>query len=410
MKLALLLTFVVLHGVASAQEWTRFRGPEGSGISKATGFPDSFTAEDFSWQTALPGPGISSPVLWGDRLFLTSETSEAGQRLVMAFDAGSGQELWRASDAFGAEGKHQFNSFASSTPCVDADRLYLAWTSSGTMKVRALTHDGKPLWQTGLGTYAEEHGSGTSPVLAGGVLVMSKDNGSSDSFIAGLNPSDGSIAWKHPRQSVRTPFATPVVIKQKSGAEAVILTGNPAALTCLNAADGKLLWEVQSPTPSDRPVASPALAGDICFMSTGQGGGGRNSVAVRMTDPKPDILWQNRKGLPYVPSPVGAGNRLYMLSDGGVLTCVKAEDGAEVYSERVFTDKAYSSPVMAGDRLFITGRSGQVAVIATGDKFQKVGEGQLGADTDATPAIAGGRMFFRTRTHLLCLPSTMPQP
>ena len=131
---------------------------------------------------------------------------------------------------------------------------------------------------------------------------------------------------------------------------------------------------------------------------------------MRMTDPKPDILWQNRKGLPYVPSPVGAGNRLYMLSDGGVLTCVKAEDGAEVYSERVFADKAYSSPVMAGDRLFITGRSGQVAVIATGDKFQKVGEGQLGADTDATPAIAGGRMFFRTRTHLLCLPSTMPQP
>ena len=411
MKLTLFLTFVVLHGAASAQEWTRFRGPEGSGTSKATGFPDSFTAKDFSWQAALPGPGISSPVLWGDRLFLTSETAETGERLVMAFDAAGGQELWRVKDAFGtAEGKHPFNSFASSTPCVDAGRLYLAWTSAGSMKAQALTHDGKPLWNTDLGTYAEEHGSGSSPVLAGGVLVISKDNGSSDSFIAGLNPSDGSIVWKHARQSVRTPFATPLVIKQENGAEAVIVAGNPAALTCLNAADGKLLWEVQSATPSDRPVASPVMAGEICFMSTGQGGGGKNSVAVRITDSKPDILWQNRKGLPYVPSPVGVGNRFYILSDGGVLTCVKAEDGSEVYSERIFTDKAYSSPVLVGDRLFITGRSGQVAVIAAGDKYQKLGDGQLGEDTDATPAIAGGRMFFRTKTHLICLPAAKPQP
>ena len=410
MKLPLLFAFVVLNGAASAQEWTRFRGPDGSGTSKAAGFPSSFSKQDFSWQTALPGPGISSPVLWGNRLFLTSETAEPGQRLIMAFDASDGKELWRVKDTFGTEGKHQFNSFASSTPCVDETRLYLAWTSGGSLKVQALTHEGKPLWNTDLGSYAEAHGSGSSPVLAGAVLVISKDNASSDSFIAGLSPANGSIVWKHARKSVRTPFATPLVIKQKNGAEAVILPGNPAALTCLNAADGKLLWEVQSPTPSDRAVASPALAGDICFMSTGEGGGGRNSVAVRITDPKPDILWQNRKGLPYVPTPVGSGNRFYVLSDGGVLTCVKAEDGSEVYSERVFTDKAYSSPVLAGDRLIITGRSGQVAIVAAGDKFQKLGEGHLGADTDSTPAIAGGRLFFRTKTHLLCLPGTKPQP
>jgi len=279
------------------------------------------------------------------------------------------------------------------------------------MKVLALSHEGQPQWTQDLGPYAEEHGSGASPVLAGGVLVVSKDNVGNDSFIAGLKPEDGSTVWKHARQSVRTPFATPLVIRQADGKEAVILAGNPKALTCLNAADGKLLWEVENASPTDRAVASPVLAGDICFMTMGQGGTGKGCAAVRVTDPKPEILWQNRKGLPYVPTALARGKRLYLLGDGGVLTCVRAEDGSEVYSERVFTDKAYSSPVLAGDKIICTGRSGQVAVIAAGDTFKKLGEGQLGEDSDATPAIAGGRLFFRTRTHLICLPSAeKPQP
>lgn len=411
MKTHLLLALTFLTGAVSAQEWTRFRGPGGNGASPAAGFPDSFTAKDFSWQADLPGPGISSPVLWGNRLFLTSEAEEAGHRMVLAFDAASGKELWRVKDTFSTHGKHQFNSFASSTPCVDADRLYLAWTSAGNMKAQALSHEGKTLWSTDLGAYAEEHGSGSSPVLAGGVLVVSKDNAGGDSFIAGLKPSDGSVVWKHPCQSARTPFATPLAVRLPNGTDAVIVAGNPAALTCLKASDGKVLWQVEVSSPTDRPVASPTLSGDICFLSMGQGGGGKISLAVRITDPKPEIIWQNRKGLPYVPSPVGAGNRFYVLNDGGVLSCLRAEDGSEVYHERVFSDKAYSSPVLVGDRLFCVGRSGQVAVIAAGDTFKKLGEGQLGEATDATPAIAGGRLFFRTRTHLMCLPaSEQPRP
>lgn len=412
MKIPLCLTLTLFMGTAFAQEWTRFRGTDGSGISTASGFPDSFNESQFSWKVALPGPAVSSPVLWGNKLFLTSETAEAGQRVVMAFDATGGKELWRVNDQFSVRGKHNFNSFASSTPCVDGDRLYLAWTSGDSLKVMALSHDGKPLWTQDLGAYAEPHGSGSSPVLAGGVLVVAKDNAGSDSFIAGLKPADGSILWKHSRQSTRTPFATPLVIRQADGKEAVILTGNPKALTCLNAADGKLIWEVENASEGDRPVASPSLAGDICYMTVGQGGNGKACVAVRVTDAKPEILWQNRKGLPYVPTALGSGKRFYLLGDGGVLTCLNAADGSEVYSERVFTDKAYSSPVMVGNKIICTGRSGQVAVIAAGDTFKKLGEGHLGEATDATPAIAGGRAFFRTKTHLICLPSSpaVPQP
>ncbi len=411
MKISLLFALTLFSGAVSAQEWTRFRGPDGSGSSAAGGFPDHFGEGDFAWKVALPGPGIASPVLWGSRLFLTSETAEAGKRVVLAFDAASGRELWRVEDRFSVYGQHQFNSFASSTPCVDGERLYLAWTSGGNLQVMALSHEGKALWTRDLGAYGEEHGSGSSPVLAGGVLVVPKDNVGGESFIAGLKPSDGTVVWKHARQSVRTPFSTPLVFRQADGREAVVLTGNPQALTCLDAADGRVLWEVENPSPTDRAVGSPTLAGGICFMTMGQGGTGKASVAVRVSEAKPSILWQRSKGLPYVPSALGDGKRIYLLGDGGVLTCLRAEDGTEVYSERVFADKVYSSPVMAGDRIYCTGRSGEVAVVAAGDTFRKLGEGQLGAASDATPAIAGGRLFFRSKTHLLCLPSaSTPRP
>lgn len=408
---SLLLALVLTTGGLGAQEWTQFRGPGGSGVGVGAGFPGAFSEKDFAWNIELPGPGISSPVLWGGKLFLTSELAEKGERAVLAFDAATGKELWRVADRFSAHGQHQFNSFASSTPCVDKDRLYLAWTSGETMKVMALSHEGKSAWTVDLGPYREDHGSGSSPVLAGGVLVVAKDNVGSDSFILGLNPADGSVRWKHARQSVRTPFATPLVVRRADGGDSVIVAGNPKALTCLNAADGKLLWEVEQPSPGDRAVASPALAGDVCYMTMGQGGTGKVAVAVRVTDAKPKVIWQNRKGLPYVPTPLGVGNRLYLLGDGGVLTCLDAADGREIYNERVFTDKAYGSPVMAGDRIYCVGRSGQVAVVAAGDEFKKIGEGRLGEATDSTPAIAEGKVFFRTRTHLMALPAaTKPQP
>ncbi|MES2708913.1 MAG: PQQ-binding-like beta-propeller repeat protein [Verrucomicrobiota bacterium] len=412
MKLPLLplLLFSLCVAEAGAQEWTRFHGPDGGGISKAEGFPSSFGEKDWSWKIELPGPGISSPVLWGTKLFLTSEGGEKGQRFVLAYDATTGRELWRVPDTFTAHGKHQFNSFASSTPCVDADRLYLSWASGGSMKVMALTHEGKPAWNKDLGSYHEDHGSGASPILAGGVLVIVKDNVGGDSFIAGLKPSDGSIVWRHERLSTRTPFATPLVFRQKDGAEAVLLPGNPKALTCLNAADGKLLWEVENATPGDRPVASPVIADGVCYATVGQGGIGKSCVAVRVTDARPDILWQIRKGIPYVPTAVGSGKLLYLLGDGGILSCVKAADGEVLYTERVFADKAYSSPVLVGDKLYCVGRSGQVAVVQAGETFKKLGEATLGEDTDSTPAIAGGRIFFRTRTRLMSLPASRDAP
>ena len=390
----------------AAGDWPGFRGGDARAASAEKGFPDTFTEKDFAWNVALPGTGVSSPAVKDGRLYLTADTGSGGKRLVLCLRATDGGEVWRHEDNYEAHAQHRFNSFASSTPCVDGNRVYISWTSGGAMTAMALTLDGKPSWRTDLGPYQEEHGSGASPVLADGVLVVVKDNVGPSSFLFGLNPEDGSVIWKLPRQNKRTPFATPVVLKTKTEGAVVIFAGQPHALTAVRARDGKLLWEVENEVPDQRAVGSPAVAGDIVYMTVGSGGAGRGSVAVKVSEEKGELVWQSRKGMPYVTSPLGLGDHIYTLGDGGILSCVNAGDGSEVWSERVFSDKAYSSPVAVDGKIFCVSRNGSVAVVASGPEFRILGTGALGGECDATPAVSDGRMFFRTRDHLLCLPAS----
>lgn len=408
-RLVLLLPVLFLLNVqARAREWPRFRGPDGSGLAQTGGIPAGFTEKDFAWRVDLPGGGVSSPVVWGDRVFLTSEGAAEGERFVLCYDAASGKELWRHKDTFQVHGRHRFNSFASGTPCLDGERLYLAWATGGTMRALALTHDGAKVWERDLGDYHEEHGSGASPALAGGLLIVVKDHvGEGESFVAGLNPATGETVWKTPRKSERTPFSTPLVTRTPDGEEAVILSSNPVALAALRARDGKVLWEVKNRLPDQRAVGSPAATNGVFYATAGSGGNGRGGVAVR---PKAgggaETIWQLKKAMPYVPSPIGYDGHFYLLGDGGVLTKARASDGEILWSERVFRNQAYSSPVIADGKILCVSRSGKVAVAGTGERFEILGEADLGEDCDATPAIAGGRVFFRTRTRLLCLPAT----
>ena len=398
--LRLALTFAAaLASQAPAQEWTRFHGNGGS--APAEGLPATFTAADFAWKTPLPGTGVSSPVVWGERLFVTAEL-ESGQRALLCFSTTDGKELWRLADKFEAHGKHRFNSFASSTPVVDKDRVCLAWTSGGSMLVLAADHSGRRLWQVDLGPYAEEHGSGASPVMAGGVLVVVKDSEGADGFIAGLKPTDGSILWKLPRRSARTPFSTPVVVEAAPGSWQVITSSNPDALTCIDAATGKVVWNHANPQAGQRAVGSPALAAGVCFAAVGQGGKANAAVAVSAKDGS--LLWEGGKSLPYVPTPLALDDHFVFLNDGGILSAIKAADGKPAWSERVFQDQAYSSPVCAGDRIYCVSRSGKVAVVAADPAaFKLLGTAELGEPSDATPAVSGGRLFIRTARSLVCL-------
>lgn len=408
-----LILSILLPATAPAGDWASFRGPDASGVSRSDFvFPVPFGDQDVEWRAGLPGRGASSPVVYGGKVYLTCEAAEDSKRLVVCLSLADGREVWRVEDSFAPYGKHSFNSFASSTPAADEHGVYLAWSSGDRMIAVALSHDGRKRWQTDLGPYHEEHGSGASPVLAGGRLIVGKDNVGAESFLAGLDPADGSILWKVPRSSSRTPFSSPVPVRHSDGRECVVVAGNPVALTCVSAADGAVVWEVNYPDhdPALRPVASPVRAGETLFAAVGQGGAGKSGIAVKAGGNVPAIAWEGRKSLPYVPTPLALGGRLYVAGDGGVLTCVDPADGRELWSERVFRDKVYSSPVSSGGRIYVLSRSGRLAAVSVTDGFRLLGETSLGEATDATPAISGNRLILRTNTRVICLRGSAAVP
>lgn len=406
-----LFAVLCLTTAAQAQEWARFLGTNGSATGRAPELPAKFAETSFAWKTDLPGTGVSSPVVWGDRVILTAELPEGGQRAVLCYSLATGKEIWRMADKFQPHGKHKFNSFASSTPVVDKDRIYLAWSSGGSMRALALTHEGKRIWEKEIGPYSETHGSGASPVLAGGVLIVSSDCEGGSGGITALKPENGDIAWNVPRSSARTPFSTPLAFEESPGQWRIVISSNPKALTCIDPKDGKVLWELDNPSPGNRAVGSAAICDGVIFAAVGQGGTGRTSIAAKVANGKAEKVWEAKKAMPYVPTPLSLNGHFLFLGDGGILSSVRASDGQTLWSERLFQDQAYSSPVCSGDKIFCISRNGTVATVqANAKEFKLLGTTKLDDPCDSTPAIAGGKLIIRTAHKLLCVPGEKIQP
>ncbi len=410
MKYFVLLSFIsalVGANCVYAQEWPRFRGPNGSGVNAAAkDLPVSFTDQDYRWKVELPGPGTSSPALWGSKLFLTSEGANEGSREVLCFDSATGKQLWSHSDTFKPHGHHKFNNFASATPAVDADHVFIAWTSGDEMHVLALSHVGKKIWEANLGFFSEEHGSGASPVVVGNVLVVAKDHHLDGAFLTGLSVADGKTLWKIPRKTARSAFSTPLVVDASTPKPVVVFTSNPNAMTAVDPQTGKILWNRDyEQTTEFRAVGSAAYCDGVYFTNVGQGTSGRAGVALKVVNGKPETAWELPKAMPYVPTPLALDGHFYVLNDGGILSCLKAATGAVVYSERV-AENAYSSPVCGGNQIYCISRTGKITVVKAGEKFEVLGKGELGEACESTPAIANGMIFIRTAKRLVALGGT----
>ena len=403
---ALALAAALLIGSsATAQDWTRFRGPGGQGHGEGTAIPSSFDAKAYRWRVELAGPGHSSPVVWGERLFLTTADPEAGKRWIVCHGTGDGAELWRTEVTFEAHGQHRLNSFASSTPAVDADGVYLAWTTGESLEALALDHAGKRLWRRELGAFRARHGSGSSPLVVGGVVVIGNDNEGPESFLTGLDAATGEEVWRRERESVRASYATPALHRPEDGPAQVLFASTAHDITSLDPLTGALNWEVDG-LFTERCVASPVVVGGLVFATAGTGGGGKESVALELAPGEEGgeraVRYRLRRALPYVPTPVAAGGRLFLLSDGGVLSCVSGATGEELWRERVGTH-FFGSPICVDDRLFAVATDGELVVVAAADEFQVLGRVDLGEPSQATPAVADGVLYLRTERHLIAV-------
>ena len=402
-----MMVFLLLCEAAGGQEWTRFRGPDGTGIGKGESIPVSFTQANYLWKIKLLGPGHSSPVLWGDRIFLTCTHDARKQREIVCIDAKSGKTLWSTKMAFTPYRHNRQNSFAASTPAVDAERVYVNWISGGTFAALALDHAGNTLWRREMGEFKARHGAGASPIALGGLMIVGNDNAQT-SFLAALNGKTGETLWQINRSSKMTSYITPAVYRPEDGDPEVVFVSEANGMTAVDPVSGQVKWESEK-LFTLKSVSSPVVASSVIFATAGTGGAGRESAAVRpgnkLTGRKATVAWKLDRDLPYVTTPIAIGEHLYILSDAGVMTCVVATTGRQVWQEDL-GGKVYASPVCVNGRIYVVTRSGEVIVLKAGGEYKVLARNALPEKTDATPAIANGRMYIRTLNHLVCIGDT----
>jgi outer membrane protein assembly factor BamB len=405
-EIFLLLTFVAVLQVAARAEnenWDRFRGPNGAGQSDATGIPSEWTPKNFLWRQPLPGVGHSSPVVWGDRLFVMSGDPATGQQILLAIDALSGAPLWQKRFDSATYSMHQFNSYASSTPAVDDSQVYAMWLDDGRIKLAAVTHDGEQVWSCDAGPFGEKHGFGKSPIVVDDLVIVATDSEAESEVIA-FDSSNGKVRWRVPRPSCKAAFASPCLLDPSADQKLLLTLSTTAGLAAMDVATGRIIWQGLSEAVPERCVSSPIVAGGLVFISSGVGGNGKFLVAARPGDEKsgPTEAYRMQQSVPNVPTPVVAGDLLFVWHDRGYVSCYDVSTGKRHFLERV-GGNFHSSPVRIGDRIFCASREGEMVVLAADHKFKVLARNTLDEPCHATPAVAHNRLYVRTESTLLCI-------
>ena len=408
------LALLACTAAASAQEWTRFHGPNGTGISHAKTIPTKVADTDVNWRVELPGVGHSSPVLWGNKLFVTTCDSRSGGVRVLCHDALSGKQLWRKDFAQQPFTPHKFNNFAAASPAVDAQHVYVIWNETEHFKLAALDHAGKVAWERDFGPFVSQHGCGISPIVHNGMVILGNEQDSAksvkdstrtgESFIVAVDAKSGSTVWQTPRNSAVVAYSTPCLYQPKNGPVALVFNSQGHGIYGLAPDTGKLLWEYDQAFTM-RSCSSPLIAGDLIFGSCGTGGGGNYVTVVKPGDGKgrpAELAYQMKKSAPYVPTGVVVGDLAWLLSDSGVLTCLHAPSGEVRYQERV-GGNFFGSPVWVDGRLFAVSTAGELVVVEASEKFNVLHRYALKELCHSTPAVALGRMFIHTENHLVSL-------
>lgn len=417
--------FLLLPALLSAKtDWNRFRGPNGTGVAETSiPLPAEVTADTTLWKVDLP-KGWSSPVLWEDKVLLTAETAP-GKHGILMLSARDGKELWRYETAFEEHKKHNFNSFASSSVFVDAERIYANWCTGTTIQALALDHTGKVVWQNPhVADYIHEHGTAVSPIVVDGIMIVRSEfdwqrDGRTytedpeqqkwKSCIVGLEAATGRQVWKKEIPNCLNTYSTPVVNVRKDGSKEIICTNNASGVMGINPVNGETNWQY-NPGYKQRSLGSGVLHDGVYFCTFGTGGGVKEFAAIDVTGNKPkpvDFVFS--KGLPYVPSPLVMGDHMYLLGDGGILKMVKFKTGEQVYEERVTgskgSSKFFSSPVAGDGKIYCGSQQGDLIVLKAGEKFEKLSATALDSTINATPAIGDGRVYVRTEKMLWCIGS-----
>ncbi len=388
---------------AGAQEWTRFRGPNGTGISDAKTIPVQWTENDYNWKITLPGGGHSSPVLWGDRIFLNCADEGQAEFINVCVSATDGKTLWERRYPVGDYHTHKFNSFASGTCAVDEERVYFVRQEGTHCFLVALNHDGQPAWEFPLGDFESQHGSGFSPIVYGDLVVLAYEQSKPGRIVA-LDRKTGELQWEIPRSGGMADYSVPCVFDQRGQPPRLLFNTSEDGINAVDPADGKIAWRT-GPVLRLRSVSSPVFVDGLTFASCGSGGGGNYVVAIKPPASghgEAEVQYEVKKSAPYVPAPLAYGELVFLWNDGGIVTCIVAKTGEELWRERV-GGNFFSSPVCIDGKIYNTSTDGKVTVLRAADRFEQLGTSDFDELSHSTPAVANGRVFYRTFGHLISI-------
>lgn len=387
--LLIVATVLTLSGLVFAESWPQFRGPNATGVSPDQNLPTEWSrTTGLKWKAALPGRGVSSPIVVGDRVFVTCSSGTRDDKLhVLCFDAHTGRPLWhRTLKATGSTVAHKKTCMAANTPVADATGVYALFASGDCA---AFDNDGTLRWYRSLaGDYpgiTNQVGMAASPVLVGDRLIVPMDN-AGESFLAALDTKYGKNVWKveRPRE---INWVTPLV--RTVGTTTEILLDGPTGLTAYDAATGQKRW---SSSRTRGSIPTGVLDGQKLYMPIG----GVTAFQLTATGMEEKPLLTAKEVRPGMPSPLLYRGKLFAANDNGIVMCADAKTGQTLYTERL--KGAFSASPVAGDgKVYFLNETGICTVVdATAETFEILAVNELGEETLGTPAIAHSRLYIRT--------------
>jgi outer membrane protein assembly factor BamB len=417
--------------VASAQNWPSFRGPAAAGVADGTPLPSAWnaaTGANVLWKTPVAGVAVSSPIVWGDRLYVSTAVSSdtsAGIRIglygdvepakdvskhtwkLVALNARSGKVVWErvAHEGIPKTKRHPKSSQATATPVTDGRYVIVSFGSEG---LYAYDVDGRLLWTRDLGVLNAgwfydpdyEWGVGSSPIIWKNMVIVQCDI-QKGSFLAAFDVATGTPVWRTPREEIPS-WSTPAIFEHDGRAE--LVTQATTFIRGYDPANGKELWRLGG--NSEITIPTPIVGPGMIIVTNGYRGvqpifaikpGASGDITLKGDRTTSDfIAWSTNRGGPYIPTPVIYGDQLYILAVNGVLAAYDVRTGQRVYQERVAGGGSFSASPVAGDgKLYLTSEDGEIHVVKAGPKYELLGTNVMGQVIMATPAISNGVIFVR---------------
>jgi len=408
-----LTAFFTLHAqISLAENWPGFRGPTRQGISNEKNLPAQWSeTSNIVWKTPIPGEGWSSPIVFGDRIFVTTATDEGASFRLLCLARKTGTVLWNKQVLRQKPGhKQRFNSYASSTPVTEGENVYIVAFDGS---IAAVSNEGDTVWMYRDFEYFSEHGLGVSPILYKDLLIVAFDPSSSGpdtklgwqkpwdkAVILALDKNTGKVRWEGKRGLSQIAHVSPQIMN--FGGEDQLISSAGNVIQGFDPDTGQRIWTVSS--PGEGVVPSVVVGGDLIFTTSGFGD---SAIRVVRSGGKGDvtethIAWESADDVPKIPSMLYVKPYLYLVTEAGVAKCFEAATGEVIWRERL--DGRFSaSPVWADGKIYFLSEKGITTVIQEGAEFKVLAENELNETCKASPAISQGNIFIRSDKHLYCI-------